>query len=328
MNSPVSTRQLEYYISRINKVIDYIENNIDQSLSLEVLASVAGFSKYHFHRIFGTLTGESLYRFILRLRLQKSAGLLCTDYRRSITDIALDCGFSSSAAFTRAFKEFFLMTPSQWRLERSQHKPGLQDPDSKNYQDDRNFWKDKIPLTLYNYAILTENRRINVPVNCQNVVFRDFPRTKVAYVRYIGAYKGNELLFERLFNRLCSWAGQKGLLDRPETHYLIVYHDNPEIAEEDTLRVSVCLTVDNTVEAEGEIGVMEIPPGKYVFARFEVTTKEYQNAWDWVYGEWLPSSGFLPDDRPCFEFYPTNNENQKTDETVAVDICVPIKPLA
>ena len=57
------------YIARINRVLDYIEENISGDLSLRTLASVAAFSPYHFHRIFRALTGETVNGFIQRIRI-------------------------------------------------------------------------------------------------------------------------------------------------------------------------------------------------------------------------------------------------------------------
>ena len=61
------------YTARINRVLDYIEANIDTALSLETLAGVAHFSPFHFHRIFKAMTGETLNRFIQRIRVEKAA---------------------------------------------------------------------------------------------------------------------------------------------------------------------------------------------------------------------------------------------------------------
>jgi len=73
-------------------------------LRLEDLARVARLSAFHFHRLYRAMTGESLYQFILRLRLEKAAGRLLAEPAEPVTNIALDCGFGSSAAFARAFK--------------------------------------------------------------------------------------------------------------------------------------------------------------------------------------------------------------------------------
>jgi AraC-like DNA-binding protein len=84
--------QEQEYISRINRVIDYIQNNLHKSLSLNELARVACFSIFHFHRIFSAIIGETLNDFIQRLRVEKAASLLLSNPKKSITEIAFDCG--------------------------------------------------------------------------------------------------------------------------------------------------------------------------------------------------------------------------------------------
>ncbi|MFO7574406.1 MAG: GyrI-like domain-containing protein, partial [Bacteroidales bacterium] len=76
-------------------------------------------------------------------------------------------------------------------------------------------------------------------------------------------------------------------------------------------------------KVDGEIGKMELEAAKYVIARFELTGQEFQQAWDWLYGQWFPESGYQPDEKPCFEMYPEEPKNGK----FVVDICVPVKPL-
>ena len=94
----------ESYIARINRVIDYVEANIDKELTLSELAEVALFSPFHFHRIFSAIVGETLNGFIQRLRIEKAATMLVQNPKKSITEIAFDCGFSGSSAFARAFR--------------------------------------------------------------------------------------------------------------------------------------------------------------------------------------------------------------------------------
>src|SRR5215467_6244799 len=101
------------YARRINRVIDYIRDNLDCTVTLEELAKVACFSEFHFHRIFSAVSGETLNNFTNRLRLEKAARLLRYS-DRSLTDIALDCGFSSSATFSRAFRSGYDTSPSQF----------------------------------------------------------------------------------------------------------------------------------------------------------------------------------------------------------------------
>jgi len=91
----------EQYLSRINLAVDYIEKNLSNDFSLDELARVAGFSKYHFHRIFYIFSGESLFQFIQRLRLEKAATTLINHPARPVTEIALECGFANSSSFAK-----------------------------------------------------------------------------------------------------------------------------------------------------------------------------------------------------------------------------------
>jgi len=101
------------YTQRIDRVIDYLRRNLDRPVKLGELAHVACFSEFHFHRVFRAVSGETLNNFTNRLRLEKAARLLRYS-DQSLTDIALDCGFSSSATFSRAFRSGYDTSPSQF----------------------------------------------------------------------------------------------------------------------------------------------------------------------------------------------------------------------
>lgn len=120
--------QHEEYIARINRVIDYIEGNLDGDLSLEALANVASFSRFHFHRVFKAMLNETLNRFIQRVRIEKAAMQLIDNPRKSITEIALDGGKFAVARFELDSKEF----ESAWDV-----LMGVWMPDSGYQPDDR-----------------------------------------------------------------------------------------------------------------------------------------------------------------------------------------------
>ena len=133
------------------------------------------------------------------------------------------------------------------------------------------------------------------------VEVRKLPEMTVAYVRHVGPYEADEKLFEQLFNKLVKWAGPRNLINFPETQFLAVYHDDPEITEKTKLRTDVCMTVPTDSKVDGEIGKSVIPNGKYAVARFELKNDEFGEAWQAVMGGWLPESGYQCDDRPTFE---------------------------
>lgn len=318
------------YIARINRVIDYIEKHIDMNLSLEDLARVANFSRFHFHRIFGAMVGETLNHFIQRIRIEKAAVQLIHHPQKSITEIALDCGFSGSSTFARAFKESFGISASQWRAGGYLDDSKICKTDSNENQQFSNNRKAFMVTSSY-IGDVTFNQiwRIKMKDNSKfeaKVEVKEMPEIHVAYLRHIGPYKGDTELFGRLIEKLMKWAGPRGLLRFPETRLLTLYYDTPEITDENKLRIDVCITVPKDTPVDGEFGKTTIRAGKYAVAHFEIGLDEYEDAWNAVYGGWLPESGFQPGDGPCYELY-HNNPDEHPEHQHIVDICIPVKPL-
>lgn len=102
------------YEERINEVDQYIRDNLSQSLNREVLAAVAGFSVPHFHRIFTAQKGENVAAYVRRIRLER-AGWKLRMGAVDITEVALAAGYESHAAFSKAFKQQFGFSPSEFR---------------------------------------------------------------------------------------------------------------------------------------------------------------------------------------------------------------------
>ena len=313
MKTAENKRLEKEYLSRINKVIDYIEINIDKQFSLEELASVASFSKYHFHRIFYGVTGETPFNFIQRLRLERAASLLSIPSNESITEIAYRSGFTDISIFSRNFKLRFEKSPTQFRKEKNSNLSQL----LSNTQQKQNR-----ASMYFCFESQTIKWRTKMKLN-KSVEVKELPKMTVAYIRHTGPYKGDEKLFERLWNKLFTWAGPRGLLTQPGLKSMVFYHDDLHITPEDKLRMSVSISVPPDTPVDGEIGKMEIEGGKYVIARFEVNAQQFGEAWGWVYSQWLPSSGYQPDDKLAFEMYTEEPKNG----IFPVDICVPVKPL-
>ncbi len=163
-------------------------------------------------------------------------------------------------------------------------------------------------------------------VEAQNIEVRNMPERAVAYLRHVGPYAGDHALFERLFSEFFHWAMPRGLFQPPQTETVTIYHDNPEITDEDKLRISVGITVAHGTPTSGEIGSLELPAGKYVCARFEIDPAEYGAAWQTVFGQWLPQSGWQLADGPCYECYLNDPKTHPLGKHV-VEIRVPVTPL-
>ncbi|WP_187170573.1 AraC family transcriptional regulator [Salidesulfovibrio onnuriiensis] len=290
------------YRARINRVMDHVEANIGGGFSLEGLAGVAGFSKFHFNRIFHSVTGESLFSFIQRVRTEKAACMLLNNRRTPITDIAYDCGFSSSAAFSRSFRNRFGMSATQWRATERE----LTDVGAGRGS--------------------MENAGREYSVEPESVEIRTFDSKTLLYVRHTGPYKGDADLFIRLYDRLFTWAAPRGLADVRASETYVLYHDSIEITSGDRLRVSVCIEVPENTRPGGPTGILSFAGGRYLCARFRLGVTEYAEAWRWVFNRYFPSSGYQPDDGYSFEHYPVHDCTSCEGRTL-VHICVPVRPL-
>lgn len=302
----------EDYLVRLNRVLDYIHANIDQPLPLEVLSDVAGFSPFHFHRLFKALTTETLNDYVQRIRIEKAANLLCYDPRRSILDIAIACGFSGAAVFTRAFRARFAQSPTQYRKNcKTERKQGKASPAAESYNE--RTWL---------------NERRYTPMD---VMVKTLPTYHVAFIRHISGYSKGEFnsTINEAFQRVCGWAGARDLFG-PSTLVIGIPYDNPDITPNDRCRYDACVTVPETItEGSGEVGVQEIAGGKYVVAHIDIPSSETRKIGetvDQMYGEWLPSSGYMVDDRPSLEIY-YDNPDHPAGTWIKMDYCIPIKPL-
>ena len=100
----------------VNKAIEYIFSHLEQELSVEAIAEYCGFSKFYLSRLFKAETGESIYAFIKRLKVEQSAWRLKVEKGRSITEIGNEFGYSASN-YATLFKEHFEKTPAQFRKD-------------------------------------------------------------------------------------------------------------------------------------------------------------------------------------------------------------------
>ncbi|MED3126472.1 AraC family transcriptional regulator [Bacillus wiedmannii] len=286
------------YLRRIYKVQDYIESHIDDSLSIEELADVAGFSKFHFHRIFKGIVEEPLSRYVNRLKLERATNLLTYRTDMTITHIAYHFGFTDSAVFSRTFKNYYGVSPSQYRND-----------NSKNC-------KDVGETSQYNGCKKVRGDIEIVTANDMNV----------AYIRHIGTYEELTIAFPKMIEKLFYYAAEENCHVFEDTKVLTIYHDHHEFTEDNHLRTSLCITIANESAVEtSDIGIMVIPFGKYAVGRFEIFQDEYKGAWDFLYGEWLPNSGYKPRDSYPFEMY-KNDPRQHPENKHIVDIYVPIEP--
>lgn len=317
----MNVAQVREYVSRINRVMDYIDDHIGDKMTLQELAEVASFSPYHFNRIFSAMVGETLFTFIQRLRLEKGAMFLKGYPDMPITHIALQCGFSSPAAFSRAFSLMFQMPPRDFRQSKIGKAVSSLDHALRNTGN----------ATMYHLSYdgyIKSIRRNNMSLLQDEVKVVTREDRTLAYVRYIGPYAGNQGLFESLFSKLFSWAIPAGVADpqHPEKDQLItIYHDDPSVTEESKLRMSVGIVAPKDTEVSGEVGKLTIDAGLFAEGRFLLNAQQYGEAWK-IMCEWLVGSGYEPAEGCCFEAYNHNPESEAKG-IHDVTICMPIKKM-
>jgi len=310
------------YRARINRVIDHIDRHIGENLRLEDLARTANFSRFHFHRIFSALVGETLNAYIQRRRTELAASALIQHPKATITEIALDFGYSGSDVFARTFKERFGMSATAWRAGGGETWRKNRQAERKDRQTDRKNGQE-FPGTLRDDDRgQKSSRRSFMDKSKFKVEVREVPELTVAYVRHVGPFQE----VGRAFEKLMRWAGPRGLLRFPVTKSLCVYHDDPDVTETDKLRSDACLTVPADTTVEGEIGKMTIPGGLFAVAAAEISKGEFGAAWDALMRDWLPGSGYQPDDRMCYEVY-LNDPNFHPQGKFIIEIHEPIRPL-
>jgi AraC-type DNA-binding domain-containing proteins len=111
--TPSISRQKEY-VDKFQYVTSYIEEHFAEDLTLEQAATLAGFSKYHFSRLFRQYTNTPFYRYLNQKRIDHAKTLLANPSLTMI-EVALQSGFSSQSAFLRMFKQLNNCTPTEFR---------------------------------------------------------------------------------------------------------------------------------------------------------------------------------------------------------------------
>lgn len=271
------------YLERINLAIDHILANLHEPVRLTRIAKIAMLSPYHFHRVFQAMVGETPSDFSKRLRLEKAIGLMAFGKRRSLTEIAFDCGFGSSSDFSRAFRQRFGVPPRAFDVDvwRRTHGEDLRTVAEKTAEQ----------------ATLAKMPPNENPDGFR-VRIRELPERYVAYIRVDNPYRGDAVL--RATQRLMAWAEPHGLADG---QWLGYQWENPEITRLEDCRYFAAVEVPgkDAFRPRGEIGRYRFPPMLVAQIDIDGGIDLELRALQWIYGVWLPRSRYVPDDQPCFE---------------------------
>jgi AraC family transcriptional regulator len=285
MTSPTD----QTYRRRILGVQLFIQEHLDEELPLDRLARVAHFSPYHFHRIFKALVGEGVYEYVRRLRLESAARALAGS-AHSVIRIALESGYGTHEAFSRAFRQQFGVSPTAYRNGRRPARPRK------------------------------ETNTMIAPPKTPEVTIEMVPARRVAFLRHLGPYRE----VGPTFKRLLEWARARGLM-RPETVTLSISYDDPETTPPDRIRCDCCVTVDESFRPEGDIGVQTVEGGDYAVVRHRGPHSELHDVMRWLFGVWFPASGREPRHAPLYSICSDDPETTPP-EQFRIDIYVPLEP--
>ena len=294
---------LRFYKERLLRVLVHIQQHLDEPIALEELAKLACLSPYHFHHVFTGMLNESLASHVRRLRLERAAWRLKLT-RMPIVQIALEAGYESHEAFTRAFRTSFGMSPRQFRL-RDRRTAEIQIASNVHYQN-----RDRRPT----FRLLEPN------LKAMNVTIKHLKPLRVAFMRHTGPYNEVGATWDEFLMHM----GKEGLLEGNQ-QFIGVCHDDPAITSAKKIRYDACVTVNEEVRANGEIGVQTIAGGDYAVLTHFGPYQKLGVSYSQLLGQWLPRSGRGLRMIPCFEIYFNSPENTEPEDLIT-DIYAPLEP--
>jgi AraC family transcriptional regulator len=295
------------YVELIQKTIDYIDDNIQEEITVDKLASMAGFSTYHYYRIFSSFVGYSVMEYVTKRKLQFA--LLELQDGKKIIDVAINFGFETHAGFTKAFKRCLGYPPSLYRLHAPKNLPSkiilsklITNKTGGIIMEPKIIEKDSFKIVGYEFKN-----------NLKNILHtRDIP----AFWSQRGLSDGTceTKLYETL---------------KPPKHgeYCICINTNMET---DDFSYLLGVGVDDFKLATDDMYQLEIPSGTYaVFTSTPVDEADFvpsiQGTWKYILEDWFPTSGYEIDDTKYdFEYY---DEHCHTWEykKISMEIYIPIK---
>lgn len=270
----------------VNQSVDYIMQHLDEDLSLDILAAHFYLSKYHFSRIFKEETGESIYAFIKRSRVDQSAIDMKLNPGKSITDIGLDYGYSSSN-YSSVFRKRHDISPAMFRnLIPSKSMP--------------------VPFAPERVADFKRAEEYAAHIEIQDL--NDF---FVMYERFIGNYVNIEKNWYEFIDRY------RGLFNE-KTVLIERFFNDPSITKPSQCICDICMTVDPHC---GQDNVMWIRGGKWAVYPFEGEIKDIFGTIQGIFSIWLPQSGYVMAQRYGMNIY---HQIDRDCHRVVMDLCIPI----
>jgi AraC family transcriptional regulator len=270
------------YQKQLSKVIEFIGKNLDEDLSLNQLSDIACFSKYHFHRLFTAYTGLSLQQYIRWLRLKRAAHQLIVNKDQPIINIAIEAGFESHEAFTRAFKQVCGESPSEFRQNSSWHA-----------------WE-QAPYQLQTRGDLT-----------MNITIKNIEARRLVAIEH----RGDPKLLGDSVNKLMSWAKAQAINLKPKAGEAFGFaYDDPKQTSAADFRFDLAITIPEQFALKGEVIEKRLPAGRYAVAMHKGSRDNIGDTVYALYRDWLPNSGEELADLPCiFCYYNFDHEVAETE---------------
>ncbi|WP_088833642.1 AraC family transcriptional regulator [Paenibacillus tyrfis] len=270
--------------TRIGKVLEYIENHLDQTLNLDNLAKRSTYSPSHFHRLFTEMIGETPANYVKRRRLEKAAHDLIYEPKLAVTEIGQRYGFTSLSYFTTAFTERYQHSPRAWREGAYLEKfPRRYLHSKKSKQNSRNE-QEMNPETRYTRFQWVDLSKVKTEM---------FPEGHIVLSHRFGPYT-QELA--DTWEQIYRWAEARELITKG-TRLLGVPRNNPYITPLDKCRYDCCIIVPSGTPTGNEVESGSFQGGKFVVYEFDEPI-EYSRrdilieCYSELYSFWLPRSGY------------------------------------
>lgn len=275
------------YLKKLNIVLDYIENNLDNKITVKELAEISNLSEFHFHRILKGALGENIGDFITRRRVE-TAAILIRYTKLKIKDIAFSVGYECPASLNKIFKQYYNISPTQFR-------------------NNKDFFL--VKPKIKEYKVFLESPEIFI-----------IPDKRVIYIRITGKY-GNEN-YQKTWNNLIEYAVTNDLITRT-TEYIAISYDDPKITNSDKCKYDACLTIEREIEPHGKIGIKTIKGGKYAIFTYKGAYKYLEEVYDYIFGKWLINSDFELRETPVLA-KKENIASAKSEKDLIIKIYLPI----
>ena len=259
------------YTKRFDRVLAYIDANLEGDLSVNTLSQVANFSAFHFHRQFTAFVGVPVSRYVQLMRLRRAAHCLSCGADYSVLDAAFGAGFESPEAFSRAFRRAFGTTPSAFRKQ-------------PNWQ----VWSAVFTIPHFSRNIIMQIRIV------------EFCAVRVAALEHRGA----PALVGESVRKFIEWRMRSGQSPVASSRSFGIPFGNPDTTPAEEFRFAICGEIHEAVAAN-EFGVTErvIPGGRCVVVRHVGSPDHIGESIYPIYRDWLPSSGEELRDQPLFFEY-------------------------